>query len=68
VALVALLIGRWVGGLLVGAPVTVPDFLVCLVAGLVLANAGRPFGLPLSNAATELVGSVALEGRASVVS
>ncbi len=60
VAILALLIGRWVGGLLLDAPVTVPDFLVCLVAGLVLANAGRPLGLALSKPATDLVGSVSL--------
>jgi ESS family glutamate:Na+ symporter len=59
-ALVAVLLGQWLGGLLVAAPVTVPDFLLCLLAGLVLRNAGGLLGLRLHGAASELIGSVCL--------
>src|SRR5271165_4959051 len=37
-ALVAVLIGQWLGRLLADAPVTVPDFLLSLLAGLVLRD------------------------------
>jgi glutamate:Na+ symporter, ESS family len=60
VALVAVLIGQWLGTLLVDAPVTVPDFLLCLLAGLVLRNAGGMFGLRLHDSASDLIGSVCL--------
>jgi ESS family glutamate:Na+ symporter len=59
-ALIALLAGRWLGGLLADAPVAVPDFLLCLLAGLVLRNAGEPLGLRLHGPATDLLGSVSL--------
>ena len=45
-ALVAVLIGQWLAGILSDAPVTVPDFLLSLLAGLVLRNAGGRVGLP----------------------
>jgi ESS family glutamate:Na+ symporter len=44
-ALVAVLAGQGLGAPLVDAPVTVPGFLLCLLAGLVLRNAGGLFGL-----------------------
>jgi len=59
-ALVALIVGRWLGGLLVDFPVTVPDFLLCLLIGLALRNLGGPLGLRLHAAATDLLGSVSL--------
>ena len=59
-ALVAVLAGRWLGVQLVGAPVAVPDFLLCLLLGLVLRNAGAPAGLRLHDPATDLLGSVCL--------
>jgi ESS family glutamate:Na+ symporter len=59
-ALVAVLIGKWFGTLLVDAPVAVPDFLVCLLAGLVLRNVGGLIGLRLHGSASELIGSVCL--------
>jgi glutamate:Na+ symporter, ESS family len=59
-ALIAVLIGQWLGGLLVDAPVTVPDFLLCLLAGLVLRNVGGLVGLRLHESATDLIGSVSL--------
>jgi ESS family glutamate:Na+ symporter len=59
-ALVAVLIGLWLGALLIDAPMTVPDFLLCLLAGLVLRNAGSLIGLRLHDPASELIGSVCL--------
>ncbi len=59
-ALVAVLIGQRLGGLLADAPVTVPDFLLSLLAGLVLRNAGGLLGLRLHGSASDLVGSVCL--------
>lgn len=60
VALIAVLAGQWLGALLVDAPVTVPDFLLCLLAGLVLRNVGSLFGLRLHDSASDLIGSVCL--------
>lgn len=60
IAIVSVLIGRYLGALLVDAPVTVPDFLLCLLTGLVLRNAGGLVGLKLHESATELLGSVSL--------
>ena len=60
VALIAVLIGQWLGALLADAPVTVPDFMLCLLAGLLLRNGGARFGLRLSASATDLIGSVSL--------
>jgi len=60
VALVAVLVGQWGGTRLAGAPVMVPDFLLCLLAGLVLRNGGGLLGLRLHRAATDLIGSVCL--------
>jgi ESS family glutamate:Na+ symporter len=59
-ALVAVLVGRWLGTVLADAPVTVPDFLLCLVAGLVLRNVSSLAGLRLHASATDLLGSVCL--------
>ena len=59
-ALIAVLVGEFVASLLANAPVTVPDFLVCLLAGLVLRNGGDLIGLRLHNASCDLIGSVAL--------
>jgi ESS family glutamate:Na+ symporter len=54
------LIGQYFGALLADAPVTVPDFLLCLLAGLLLRNGGGLLGLRLHGAATDLLGSVCL--------
>jgi ESS family glutamate:Na+ symporter len=59
-ALMAVLAGQWLGTLLAGAPVTVPDFLLCLIAGLLLRNGGDLVGLRLHGAASDLIGSVCL--------
>jgi ESS family glutamate:Na+ symporter len=56
----AVLVGTYLAGQLVDAPVTVPDFLLCLLAGLALRNLGHPLGLRLSDAASDLIGSVCL--------
>ena len=58
--LVAVLVGQWLGTLLADAPVTVPDFLLCLLVGLVLRNVGSLVGLRLHGSALELIGSVCL--------
>jgi ESS family glutamate:Na+ symporter len=60
VALIAVLVGQYVGGLVADAPITVPDFLFCLLAGLVLRNGGGLIGLRLHGAATDLLGSLCL--------
>ena len=59
-ALVAVLVGQWLGTVLEDAPVTVPDFLLCLVAGLVLRNVSGLAELRLHASATDLLGSVSL--------
>ncbi len=59
-ALVAVLVGRWLGALLADAPVTVPDFLLCLILGLIIRNMGSLVGLRLHDAAIDLIGSVCL--------
>jgi ESS family glutamate:Na+ symporter len=59
-ALLAVLIGRFVASLLADAPVAMPDFLVCLLAGLVLRNGGELLGLRLHEASCDLIGSIAL--------
>jgi ESS family glutamate:Na+ symporter len=60
VALIAVLAGQFLGGLLADAPVTVPDFLICLLLGLLLRNAGGLAGLRMHDASTELIGAVCL--------
>jgi ESS family glutamate:Na+ symporter len=59
-ALIAVLVGMWLGRLLVDAPVTIPDFLLCLLVGLVLRNGGDLIGVRLHGAASDLLGSVCL--------
>jgi ESS family glutamate:Na+ symporter len=60
VALAAVVAGTAVGGALRGGPVTVPDFLWCLLAGLVLRNGGAALGIRLHDPASELIGSLSL--------
>lgn len=60
VALIAVLVGHTLARSLTGAPVTVPDFLLCLLAGLVLRNVGPFVGLKLHDASMDLLGSVCL--------
>ncbi len=59
-ALIAVLLGQWLGTYFIDAPVSVPDFLLCLLAGLALRNVGGLFGLHLHHAAADLIGSVCL--------
>ena len=54
-ALIAVLVGQWLGAWLVDAPVPVPFFL-CLLAGLILRNAGSLVGLRLHGDRTDRVG------------
>jgi ESS family glutamate:Na+ symporter len=59
-ALTSVLIGQAIAQVLEGAAFTVPPFLSCLVAGLILRNGGAVIGLHLHDAASELIGSVCL--------
>ncbi|MFO1061765.1 MAG: sodium/glutamate symporter [Dongiaceae bacterium] len=59
-ALIAVVAGGAIGGQLRGGPVTVPDFLWCLLAGLVLRNGAAALGFRLHDAASELIGSLCL--------
>ena len=59
-ALVAVGAGQAAAGAMEAAPITVPAFLLCLLAGLVLRNGGAAVGLRLNDAASELIGSVCL--------
>ena len=60
VALVAVFVGQALARSLAGSPVTVPDFLLCLLAGLVLRNVGPYVGLKLHDPSMDLLGSVCL--------
>jgi glutamate:Na+ symporter, ESS family len=59
-ALIAVLTGRLLAGLLADAPIAVPDFLLCLIAGLVLRNVGGLLGFRPHDPAADLLGSVSL--------
>ncbi|MCA0302332.1 MAG: sodium/glutamate symporter [Proteobacteria bacterium] len=58
--LAAVVVGQAIATALEGAPVTVPSFLWCLLAGLVLRNGGGALGLRLHDASAELIGSACL--------
>jgi glutamate:Na+ symporter, ESS family len=59
-ALAAVVAGQAIGGALREASVTVPDFLWCLLVGLLIRNGGAAIGLKLQDAASELIGSTCL--------
>ncbi len=59
-ALAAVIIGQALASALKGAAATVPEFLWCLIAGLVIRNGGAAIGLRLHDAASELIGAVCL--------
>jgi ESS family glutamate:Na+ symporter len=59
-ALVAVMIGQFVGSMLQGSTFTVPDFLWCLISGLVIRNGGAIIGVRLDDAASDLIGSLCL--------
>ena len=59
-ALAAVIAGQALGGRLQGSAITVPDFLWCLMAGLIIRNGGAAVGLRLHDAASELIGSFCL--------
>jgi ESS family glutamate:Na+ symporter len=59
-ALAAVVAGQAIGGVLQGTGVTVPEFLWCLIAGLVIRNGGAAIGLRLHDASAELIGSACL--------
>jgi glutamate:Na+ symporter, ESS family len=59
-ALAAVLIGQALANALKGAAATVPEFLWCLLLGLVIRNGGAAIGIRLHDAASELIGAVCL--------
>lgn len=59
-ALAAVLAGQALGNASQGTGVTIPEFLWCLIVGLVIRNGGAPIGVRLHAAASELIGSVCL--------
>jgi ESS family glutamate:Na+ symporter len=58
-ALVAVIAGQTLASALKGVA-TVPEFLWCLLVGLVIRNGGAAVGLRLHDAASELIGAVCL--------
>lgn len=59
--LFCLLLGGWMASLTAGAPITLPDFLWCLFAGVLVRNLAAPaIRLPVSDASVDLIGSMAL--------
>ena len=59
-ALAAVFAGQAVASALAGAAITVPEFMWCLIAGLIIRNGGRAVGARLHDAASELIGSICL--------
>lgn len=59
-ALIAVTVGGLIADALAGGPVTVPSFLWCLIAGLVIRNAGPLVGLRTPDAASDLIGASCL--------
>jgi ESS family glutamate:Na+ symporter len=59
-ALSAVVAGQALGSALEGAAITVPGFLWCLIAGLIIRNGASAIGVHLHDAASELIGSVCL--------
>jgi glutamate:Na+ symporter, ESS family len=56
----AVIAGQWLAAAVQGAGVTVPEFLWCLVVGLLIRNGGALAGIRLNDAAAELMGSFCL--------
>jgi len=56
----AVIAGQWLAAMTQGAGITVPEFLWCLVVGLLIRNGGAIAGLRLHDASTEHVGSFCL--------
>lgn len=59
-ALAAVIAGRALGSMLQDSAITVPDFLWCLIAGLIIRNGGAAIGVRLHDASSELIGSLCL--------
>ena len=56
----AVIAGQWLAATAQGAGVTVPEFLWCLIVGLLIRNGGALAGIRLHDAAAELMGSFCL--------
>ncbi len=59
-ALTAIIAGRALAIALGSAAVSVPEFLWCLMVGLIIRNGGAAIGMRLHDAASELIGAVCL--------
>jgi ESS family glutamate:Na+ symporter len=56
----AVIAGQWLVEMTQGAGIVIPEFLWCLVIGLIIRNGGAIAGLRLHDAAAELMGSFCL--------
>lgn len=59
-ALLALVGGKWLAGLMAGAPITIPNFLWCMVLGILIRNLSPFFGLRMDDRASSLIANVSL--------
>jgi glutamate:Na+ symporter, ESS family len=59
-ALAAVVVGQAIGSAFEGGAITVPGFVWCLIAGLVIRKGAGAIGIRLHDAASELIGSVCL--------
>ncbi len=60
VIFVALVGGGYLATLVDGAPISLPNFLWCLIIGIIIRNGGTKLGLRLDDRTTDLIGTVAL--------
>ncbi|MGE4369441.1 MAG: sodium/glutamate symporter [Burkholderiaceae bacterium] len=56
----SLVAGVWLASLVEGAPVSLPNFLWCLLVGIIIRNAGPALGLHLNDKATDIIGALSL--------
>jgi glutamate:Na+ symporter, ESS family len=59
-ALAAIIIGQSIGSMLQGSAITIPNFLWCLITGLIIRNGGAAIGVRLHDPASELIGALCL--------
>ena len=60
VALLCLVGGAWLASATEGGAVSVPNFLWCMLIGILIRNVGGRFGLRLDDQATEMLGTLSL--------
>lgn len=56
----SLVAGVWLASLVEGAPVSLPNFLWCLLVGIIIRNAGPTVGVRLNDKATDIIGALSL--------